>query len=434
MHFLRIFLLLLITLYPQVSFSNPVEAYGCRGGFFPSFQDETKAGVITLAEKAKSYFYDDAKGCPYQKSCKQRAYLINGNQVLVGKRQDGWSCVWYNGKRHDFIGWMPSANIKERDDNQTPDISAWLGTWRYYKTDGEISISQINGSRLKVEGTAFWYGANDNVHDGGVEAEGTVKGDRLEISEGDDQYACKVSMKLVGNQLMVTDNSACGGMNVRFNNVYSRTKKVAAKKTQTPPETYVRKHACPGEGCIFGRWRVAKDVELVQAIGSNKVVATVKANEHLTALTGEVHGTATVIEIISDDRGYHQGEKVYVLDYLGEGFSRVWRNGQTIEDDTIDAALTGDATWARKIKEGDDTWWVQFDLGNGKTGWAKGDSFAGYLDNDIDMDDPEMCWELNKEDGPDNYCRKQGMPSPQESKAVCSGMVARGFLKADDCP
>ncbi|MFQ5780345.1 MAG: hypothetical protein ACE5J1_01125 [Nitrospiria bacterium] len=219
---------------------------------------------------------------------------------------------------------------------------------------------------------------------------------------------------------------------------------IAEDSNTKPPETFISKGACPGEGCFFGRWRATEDIDFVESIESEKVVGSIKKMSHVRALTGEVHGTSDVVEITNDFAEYKKGEKVYVLYDMGEGYYRVWHDGKTKEDDAIWCVLT-DSTedfcldsngedWGLRIEEDEPTeWWVLFELKDGKKGWALGESFAGNMHTIIDDDDPEICWAMHKEDSRDNPCRKAGLPSPKESKEVCLGMVERRFLTKEDC-
>jgi hypothetical protein len=62
---------------------------------------------------AKVHFYRDDDGCPGQgEACATKPYLVAGDTVLVAQEVPGWSCVWYSGKKHEFVGWMPTKSGK----------------------------------------------------------------------------------------------------------------------------------------------------------------------------------------------------------------------------------------------------------------------------------------------------------------------------------
>jgi hypothetical protein len=51
-------------------------------------------------------------------------------------------------------------------------------------------------------------------------------GNVLKIGENDtDEFACKVTMRLIDEFLVVIDNLKCGGANVSFSGVYRRTRR-----------------------------------------------------------------------------------------------------------------------------------------------------------------------------------------------------------------
>ncbi len=54
---------------------------------------------------------------------------------------------------------------------------------------------------------------------GQVEAQATPRGSQVDFIED----SCTVHAQLLGDVLVVSDNSECGGMNVRFDGVYRRT-------------------------------------------------------------------------------------------------------------------------------------------------------------------------------------------------------------------
>ena len=75
---------------------------------------------------------------------------------------------------------------------------------------------------LAVEGQAFWRGLGDNIHTGEVSFEAAPAGNVLTLKEDED--LCAVTIRLVGEHLVVSDNLKCGGHNVTFNGVYRRKK------------------------------------------------------------------------------------------------------------------------------------------------------------------------------------------------------------------
>ena len=198
--------------------SKKIEPYSCRNGFFPA-SEEIHLAHIKIAPNARSYFYDDGEKCPYQSSCKQKAYIINGDELLVAQQQDGWSCVWYQGKRHEFVGWMKSKNIV-LDSTPPATLQSWIGEWRYYNSDSFIEISKFKNQQLKISGEAIWHGAYNNTHSGYIDGIAKPSGNQLTLIDNKEDFSCRATMRLIGKYLAVYDNHECGGMNVNFDNIY----------------------------------------------------------------------------------------------------------------------------------------------------------------------------------------------------------------------
>jgi hypothetical protein len=58
----------------------------------------------------------------------------------------------------------------------------------------------------------------DNIHTGVVNGSARPEGNVLVVEDD----ICRATLRLVGDYLVVSDNSDCGGMNVRFDGVYRR--------------------------------------------------------------------------------------------------------------------------------------------------------------------------------------------------------------------
>ena len=66
---------------------------------------------------------------------------------------------------------------------------------------------------------------SDNVHVGEIDGRYAPENGMIKYSDGDDEYDCKMTMRLVGRYLVVADNLKCGGVNVTFSGVYTKRKK-----------------------------------------------------------------------------------------------------------------------------------------------------------------------------------------------------------------
>ncbi|WP_019340800.1 hypothetical protein [Stutzerimonas stutzeri] len=217
-------LLWCVLLAPSV---QALEAYSCRNGFFPAFAGQVRHAEVTADAGERVHFRDDAVGCPEDESCLRKAYLVDGDRLLVGKQAAGWACVWYFAEKREFVGWLPASHI-DVEAAHTPTADDWIGRWAPIAGSNSIVISRRSPTGpLFAEGEATWYGGLNShgeriAHVGAFAGEARPSGDLLKIAEGDDDYDCSVTLQYVAGNLVVTDNSHCGGMNVRFDDVYRK--------------------------------------------------------------------------------------------------------------------------------------------------------------------------------------------------------------------
>ena len=96
---------------------------------------------------------EGSNGCPNATdACRDRAYLVPGNQVIAGVVRRGFTCIDYVGaKGDDRAGWGPSANV-ERQSLAPIDGADWIGTWK--RTEATVTIKSAGGGRLKLTGGA----------------------------------------------------------------------------------------------------------------------------------------------------------------------------------------------------------------------------------------------------------------------------------------
>ena len=193
-----------------------IEPFSCRNGGFPRYTDFSLAEIVAGPEE-QVHFRSDDRDCPTNEKCVQRAYLINGDSVIVAHPQEGWACVWYFGETRDFVGWMPESNLKTVASPDTRRLEDWVGTWEDVGST-TLKIEPAPDQALKVSGNARWNGANGIVHYGSVDATASPTGDQLTV----DDSVCVVNITAVGPYLIATDNNLCGGLNVSFTSVYRR--------------------------------------------------------------------------------------------------------------------------------------------------------------------------------------------------------------------
>lgn len=82
----------------------------------------------------------------------------------------------------------------------------------YEKQSASITITQLSGSKIKVEGNAVNSQANSSILDG----EATLVGNKAIYSKD----GCEVELVFKDNTLTAKDNNQCGGLNVTFTGDY----------------------------------------------------------------------------------------------------------------------------------------------------------------------------------------------------------------------
>lgn len=220
----NLLLLLLATpLFAQIA-GNP--ANWCRQGFFPGESEEYQIARVNGAAKEKIYFRDDTQDdCPAGKGCISKSYVIPEDEVLISRIYNtDWGCAWYQPKKGaPTVGWIPTNRLDFLPGSLNLAPQDWLGKWGYF--DSSITIAKGGAGELAVTGNAFWHGLGDNVHVGELDYKAKPAGNILLLGEAEkDEYACKVTLRLVGRYLIASDNMNCGGVNVSFSGVYRKTK------------------------------------------------------------------------------------------------------------------------------------------------------------------------------------------------------------------
>lgn len=174
------------------------------------------------------------KAIPYQFACGVNRpagvcavnSLPSGLIVNLGPQQNGWACVTGG---DSTTGWVPTQDLATVPATPRVPMSEWLGWWRMGEDvkgvkNNRLLITRRPGSDLlHVSGRAYWYGSNDNVHFGAVQADAAPVGIYLHLVEPSAGVGCVVDLKLdrVRHTLASYDNEQCGGMNVRFGGTWS---------------------------------------------------------------------------------------------------------------------------------------------------------------------------------------------------------------------
>lgn len=189
----------------------------CRNGAFAADGTDFRVARAVGDKGARIYFHGDEEGCPGAK-CRKAAYVVPGDELLVSRGFGDWMCAWYQPRKgSETVGWIPAHQLSVAGPARIPTPARWVGEWEFGIQSLRIRNDAKKGS-LNVEGQALWRGLGDNVHTGEVSASARPDGNVLVV----EQDICRVTLRLVGDYLVVTDNSDCGGMNVRFDGVYRR--------------------------------------------------------------------------------------------------------------------------------------------------------------------------------------------------------------------
>jgi hypothetical protein len=169
------------------------------------------------------YFSGDMDGCPQKgESCQTKAYVVPGDHLLLGKTHGDWSCAWYQGKTHETVGWVRNRGLVVQP-GAASEPADFSGKWKQYDYPGYVSVSR-KGAAWYVLGEAYWS-SDVATHFGELEGELKTRGSHAHVGAAmDDADNCGADLTRIGDFLIVYDNARCGGVNVRFNGVYTRAR------------------------------------------------------------------------------------------------------------------------------------------------------------------------------------------------------------------
>jgi hypothetical protein len=155
-----------------------------------------------------------------------------------------------------------------------------------------------------------------------------------------------------------------------------------------PPANYADNGACPFECCTYRRWSVTRDTVLYQQRSEKSAVAfRVRKGDHVTGVTGVVitlkPGKAIVRRATTIGEGRRQvklkqGDVLYLLHYMGEGFFKIWFRGKIYENEMPDL---GDAkSKIQVLNQPDTVWWMKVKNSRNQVGWSKQNDNFGDID------------------------------------------------------
>ena len=179
--------------------------------------------LMRAAEAPKTYFLERngyKAGCPQKGIACRKAYVLPGQEVLVvGETGSDYLCAVFPNKDGDTQGWISRTALATlaAQPRQPQPLQAWGGTWNLH--EGNFITIKIVGEILAGYGLGLWH-----ENDGEFSAKAKPQNDRVVFDDRTQSDDCKVSARLFGDYLLVSDNHHCGGLNVRFFGIYRRAK------------------------------------------------------------------------------------------------------------------------------------------------------------------------------------------------------------------
>ncbi|MFI4933067.1 MAG: hypothetical protein ACHP7N_00450 [Caulobacterales bacterium] len=193
----------------------------CTNGYFPT--DQGGLGLAKVIDGPRVYLLQCPDEAP---DCRQKAYVVPGDIVLVGRESGDYMCVLMPNRFGGSAGWVRHDRLTLTPTPPAPPLSSWAGDW----ANGDDTLkATILAQALKVDGDACWPSCHVSIRErpggpnvGEIHGSAAPKSNDLVIIDGDGPEACRADLKLVGPYLVVSDNNACGGMNVSFSGIYQR--------------------------------------------------------------------------------------------------------------------------------------------------------------------------------------------------------------------
>lgn len=153
------------------------------------------------------------------------------------------------------------------------------------------------------------------------------------------------------------------------------------------PNSISEKGACPFECCTYREWTVVTDTLLLEKPNdSAKLVGKAVKGTTVKGLTGIVTVTKPgKLEVLRDHtsesgHSYKQGDTVWIYTERGEGYFRVWYNGDSYDEEATfmyqgmggwDSCVDAGACWGKRITFPESIWWVKVKTKKGIIGWSR---------------------------------------------------------------
>jgi len=180
---------------------------------------KVKAG----AGQQRVYLYKEANRCAGDQACpsREKAYLVDGDIVFAGPVSQGFRCSYYGTPKGKIIaGFIPDENLSPENGDTSLTAEFVVGTWRF--EDDSIDIKTAGPGKVQADGNAV-YQTSMTQNDGAFSGTASVPASsELVFRDGEADAMCEVKLHRRGPYLVASDNSQCGGMNVRFNGIYTK--------------------------------------------------------------------------------------------------------------------------------------------------------------------------------------------------------------------
>jgi hypothetical protein len=182
--------------------------------------------VKTSPGEERAWLYKKTEPCPKDKPCgsRQKAYLVSGDVVFAGPPNRGFRCAYYGRPNGKIVaGFIPIDNLTALTEDTSMSIDFVTGTWNY-ETDS-IGIKAAAAGQVSGDGQATYQTA-ETVNEGSFSAQAALAAGQKELvfKEGNDESSCVVKLHRRGPYLVASDNGNCGGLNVRFDGIYTKAK------------------------------------------------------------------------------------------------------------------------------------------------------------------------------------------------------------------
>src|SRR5262249_12731909 len=149
-----------------------------------------------------------------------------------------------------------------------------------------------------------------------------------------------------------------------------------SRPQNAPPQRCQDQGACPFECCTYREWAVRAATVFYKDRTTNSPIAfRSRPGEKVTGLTGVVItlklGKAIIKKTGTLAEGKNvvrvkQGEELYLLNYVGEGYYKFWLRGGIYPEQ-----MEGGNDMVRLLSKPQTEWWVKVKDGQGRIGWSK---------------------------------------------------------------